>query len=328
MTTLSHMPLPAPKTDMLRLRHGSIASLPTPYRQGHVDLAALERLCQRLIGRGIAALSPCGTTGEGSLLTAEEHRQTVATTVAAAAGRVPVIAGAGSNNTQVALELARAAEDAGASAILAVTPFYLQPSQAGIAAHFRSIHDAVSIPVIMSDVPARTGCTLDDATVKRVAALPRVVGLKDATADIPRVSRLRRRLGPDFLLLSGDDATQAAFRVAGGDGCISVAANVAPALCAALHRACDDGMAGDIQWYDQLLAPLNEALTLEANPIPVKRALARMGLIADGLRLPLTPLSPAFDRKLGQALEAIAAVEEKEALRFAATHPRSAPRAA
>jgi 4-hydroxy-tetrahydrodipicolinate synthase len=312
---------------ILQSYHGAIASLPTPYRQGRVDLAALERLCHRLIGRGIAALAPCGTTGEGSLLTAEEHREVVATTVAVAAGRVPVIAGAGSNNTQVALELARSAENAGASAILAVTPFYLQPSQAGIAAHFRSIHDAVGIPVILSDVPARTGCTLGDTTVKRLASLPRVIGLKDATADIPRVSRLRRRLVPDFLLLSGDDATQAAFRVAGGNGCISVAANVAPALCVALHHACDDGMAGDIQWYDQLLTPLNEALALEANPIPVKRALARMGLIADGLRLPLTPLSPELDRKLGQVLDAIAPVEEREALRLAATQPCT-PRAA
>jgi 4-hydroxy-tetrahydrodipicolinate synthase len=315
-------------TNNFALRHGSIASLPTPYRQGRVDLPALERLCHRLIGRGVAALAPCGTTGEGSLLTAEEHRQVVTTTVAAAAGRVPVIAGASSNNTQVALELARSAEEAGASAILAVTPFYLRPSPAGIVAHFHSIHDAVGVPVILSDVPARTGCALDDVSVKQLAALPRVVGLEDATADMPRVSRLRRRLGPDFLLLSGDDATQGAFRIAGGDGCISVAANVAPALCAALHRACDDGMAGDIQWYDQVLAPLDEALALEANPIPVKRALARMGLIADGSRLPLTPLSPELDRKLGQVIDAIAPVEEREALRFAETHPRSAPRAA
>ena len=315
-------------TNAFRIRRGSIASLPTPYRQGRVDLPALEGLCHRLIDRGVVALAPCGTTGEGSLLTPEEHRQVVATTVAVAAGRVPVIAGAVSNNTQVAFELARAAEQAGASAILAVTPFYVQPSQVGIAAHFRSIHDAIGIPVILSDVPARTGCALDDATIKRLTDLPRVVGLKDATSDVPRASRLRRRLGPHFLLLSGDDATQAAFLVAGGDGCVSVTANVAPALCAALHHACADGMAGDVQWYDQLLAPLNEALALEANPIPVKRALARMGLIADGLRLPLTPLSPEFDRRLGQVLDAIAPVEEKEALRFAATHPRNAPRAA
>jgi 4-hydroxy-tetrahydrodipicolinate synthase len=302
--------------DITALYHGSMAALPTPYRLGRVDLPALESLCHRLVERGTAALVPCGTTGEGSLLTPDEHRQVVATTVEAAAGRVPVIAGASSNNTQVALELARAAERAGASAILAVTPFYLKPSQAGIVAHFRAIHDAVGIPVILYDVPARTGVALDDVTVKRLAELPRIAGLKDATGDVGRVGRLRRRLGKDFLLLSGDDASQAAFRLAGGNGCISVTANVAPALCAALHHACDDRLEGDILWYEQVLAPLNAVLFLEANPIPLKRALFRLGLMGDGLRLPLTPLSPEFDRKLGQVLEAIAPVEEKEAKRF------------
>jgi 4-hydroxy-tetrahydrodipicolinate synthase len=306
--------------DLLVRCHGSSAALPTPYRLGRVDFAAFEALCHRLIARGTAALAPCGTTGEGSLLTPEEHRQVVATAVAAAAGRVPVIAGTGSNNTLVALELARAAEAAGATALLAVTPFYLKPSQAGIIAHFRAIHDAVGIPVILYDVPSRTGCALDDVTIKRLAELPRIVGLKDATGDIPRVSRLRRRLGPEFLLLSGDDASQAAFRATGGDGCISVTANVAPALCAALHRACDDRMTGDIEWYDQVLAPLHAALFLEANPIPLKRALCRLGLMGDSLRLPLTPLSPEFDKKLAQVLEAVMPTEEKEAQRFAAKH--------
>jgi 4-hydroxy-tetrahydrodipicolinate synthase len=315
-------------TSTLRLPRGSIASLPTPYRRGRVDLSALERLCHRAIDRGVAGLAPCGTTGEGSLLTLEEHRQAVATAVAAAAARVPVIAGAVSNNTHVALELARGAEAAGASAILALTPPHPRPSPAGVVAHFRSIHDAVGIPVILSDVPSRAGVALDDGTIERLADLPRVVGLKDATSDMARTSRLRRRLGPDFVLLSGEDATQAAFVVAGGDGCISVTANVAPAVCAALHHACAEGMAGDIQWYDQLLAPLDEALALAADPIPVKRALARMGLIADGLRLPLAPLSPEADRRLGRALDAIAPVEAKEALRRAATDPPSASRAA
>jgi 4-hydroxy-tetrahydrodipicolinate synthase len=310
------------------LCHGASAALPTPYRLGRVDLTALETLCHRLIDRGIAALSPCGTTGEGSLLTQDEHRLVVETVVEAAAGRVPVIAGAGSNNTRVALDLACAAERAGASAVLAVTPFYLEPSQAGIVAHFRAIHDAVGIPVILYDVPARTGCALDDVTVKRLADLPRIVGLKDATGDIPRVGRLRRRLGKDFLLLSGDDASQSAFRAAGGDGCLSVTANVVPALCAALHHACDDGLSGDVHWYDQLLAPLHAALFLEANPIPLKRALSRLGLMGDSLRLPLTPLSPEFDRKLGQALDAIMPLEDKEALRFAAQHPHNAAQVA
>ncbi len=307
---------------------GSSAALPTPYSLGKVDFDALEAFCNRLIDRGISALVPCGTTGEAPLLTADEHHRVVARTVAAAAGRVPVIAGAGSNNTATAVELARSAERAGASALLCVTPPYLKPTQAGMMVHFRTIHDAVGIPIILYDVPSRTACALDDVTIRRLAELPRIVGLKDATGDIPRVARLRRRLGDQFLLLSGDDATQAAFRVAGGDGCISVTANVVPVLCAALHRACDERLDADIQWYEQLLAPLHAALFLEANPIPLKRALSRLGLIGDGLRLPLTPLSLEADRKLERVLKAIMPAEEKEAMRAHAARRHAAGQAA
>jgi 4-hydroxy-tetrahydrodipicolinate synthase len=299
---------------------GASAALPTPYRMGRVDLQALETHCQRLIARGISALVPCGTTGESPLLTAEEHHQVVAATVAAADGRVPVIAGACSNNTQTAAELARSAQRAGADALLCVTPFYLKPSQAGMTMHFRTIHDAVGIPIILYDVPSRTAVALSDVTVRRLAELPRIIGLKDATGEIPRVARLRRRLGPDFLLLSGDDASQAAFRAAGGDGCISVTANVAPALCAALHRAADEQLDADVQWHSQILAPLHAALFLEANPIPLKRALSRLGIMGDSLRLPLTPLSAEADRTLEKVLGEVMPQEETEAQRFAANH--------
>ena len=314
--------------DLITAAHGSSAALPTPYSLGQVDLAALEALCNRLIDRGIAALVPCGTTGEAPLLTPDEHHRVVAQTVAAAAGRVPVIAGAGSNNTGTAVELARSAERAGAQALLCVTPPYLKPTQAGMIVHFRTIHDAVGIPVILYDVPSRTACALDDVTIRRLAELPRIVGLKDATGDVPRVARLRRRLGDKFLLLSGDDATQSAFRMAGGDGCISVTANVVPALCAALHAACDDKLEADVRWFDQLLAPLHAALFLEANPIPLKRALSRLGLMGDGLRLPLTPLSLDADRKLDRVLQAIMPAEEKEAMRVHAARRHVAGQAA
>ena len=294
--------------DFIARCHDSSAALPTPYRLGRVDLTALEGLCHRLIDRGTASLAPCGTTGEGSLLTPDEHRQVVETTVEAAAGRVPVIAGAGSNNTRIALDLARSAERAGATALLAVTPFYLKPSQAGIIAHFRAIHDAVGIPVILYDVPSRTGCALDDVTVKRLADLPRIVGLKDATGDIPRVSRLRRRLGDRFLLLSGDDATQAAFRAAGGDGCISVTANVAPALCSEFQLAC---LAGNFRLALQLqdrLMPLHDALFVESNPGPVKYAASKLGLCNGDTRLPLAPLTAASRKKVDDALAAVGLV--------------------
>jgi len=292
--------------------HGSCVALPTPFRYGTVDFLALDALCHRQIDAGTAALVPCGTTGEAPLLTAGEHMRVVEATVAAAGGRVPVIAGAGSNNTQTAVELARSAQQAGAQALLCVTPYYLKPTQTGLVAHFSAIHDAVDIPIILYDVPSRTACPMADVTIKRLAELPRIVGLKDATGDIPRVKQLRRRLGDRFILLSGDDASQAAFRLAGGDGCISVTANVTPGLCAALQKACDRRDVDDIARLEAILAPLHAAMFLEANPIPVKRALHRLGLMVDGLRLPLTPLSALADVQLAEVLRTVLPLEDKK----------------
>jgi 4-hydroxy-tetrahydrodipicolinate synthase len=300
---------------------GSCVALPTPFRYGTVDFLALEALCHRQIDAGTAALVPCGTTGEAPLLTPVEQQRVVEATVAAAAGRVPVIAGAGSNNTHTAIELARAAEQAGAQALLCVTPYYLKPTQAGLIAHFTAIHDAVGLPIILYDVPSRTACPIADVTIKRLADLPRVVGLKDATGDIPRVKQLRRRLGDRFILLSGDDDSQAAFRLAGGDGCISVTANVTPHLCAALQEACARRDKDAVMRLEAILVPLHKALFLEANPIPVKRALFRLGLAVDGLRLPLTPLSPAADAQLAEVLKRVLPLEEEESRR-----PRSGRR--
>jgi 4-hydroxy-tetrahydrodipicolinate synthase len=308
--------------------HGSCVALPTPFCYGTVDFLALEALCNRQIDAGTTALVPCGTTGEAPLLTAAEQQRVVEATVAAAAGRVPVIAGAGSNNTHTAVELARSAEQAGAQALLCVTPYYLKPTQTGLIAHFKAIHDAVDLPIILYDVPSRTACPMADVTIKRLADLPRIVGLKDATGDIPRVKQLRRRLGDRFILLSGDDASQAAFRLAGGDGCISVTANVAPALCAALQEACDRRDVDALAHLEAILAPLHAAMFLESNPIPVKRALHRMGFMVDGLRLPLTPLSPAADVQLAEVLRAVLPLEEDERRRAASGRRFFRPRAA
>lgn len=312
---------------IVRMR-GVGAALPTPYRFGRVDFDGFARLCERLIDRGVGSLVPCGTTGEAALLTMAEQRQLIETALSVSRSRVPVIAGAGSNNTATAVELAVSAEQAGAQALLCATPAYLKPTQVGVIAHFRAIHDAVRIPVILYDVPSRTACPLNDLSIKRLSSLPRIVGLKDATADVPRVARLRRRLGREFLLLSGDDGTQSAFRAAGGDGCISVTANVVPALCAALHRAHDRSRFDEVQRLSCILRPLHAALFLEPNPIPLKRALYRLKLIEDGLRLPLTPLTPAADRHLAAVLERIMPAEQVEAARFAAANPLIAPRAA
>ena len=300
---------------------GSIAALVTPLRGDRIDEKAFAALCARQIDRGTSALVPCGTTGEAPLLTANEHRQLIEIAVATADGRVPVIAGAGTCSTAASIALAQQAERAGASALLCVTPYYLRPTQEGVIRHVRAIHDAVGLPIVLYDVPSRTALALHDETVRRLAELPRVIGLKDATADLRRPGRLLRLLGDDFLLLSGDDATQADFRLAGGHGCISVTANVAPALCAALHHAWDTADLVTLRSAAQTLAPLHAALFLESNPIPVKRALHRLGLIADELRLPLTPLSPEADVRLAAALEPVMAVEELEARRVAAVMP-------
>jgi 4-hydroxy-tetrahydrodipicolinate synthase len=292
--------------------HGPCVALPTPLRDGAVDFAALERLCHRQIEDGTAALVACGPTGEAALLTPGEHHRIVERTVAAAAGRVPVIAGAANSNTQASVELARSAELAGAQALLCTAPYHLEPTQAGLIAHFQAIHDAVQIPIILHDGPPRIARPLADVTIERLAELPRIVGLKDATGDIERLGRLRWRLADRLLLLCCDDATQAAHRLAGGDGCISVTANVTPALSAALHKACDRHATDAIARLEGMLAPLHAALVLEANPIPVKRALHRLGLLVDGLRLPLTPLGAMADIKLAKVLQAVLP-REKEA---------------
>lgn len=314
--------------DFVTRCRGVSAALPTPFRLGRLDRPAVHALSRRLVDRGIAALIPCGPTGEGSLLTENEHREVIQTVVGAASGRVPVIAGIGSNNTGTALNLAQAAESAGASALLALTPFHLRPTQAGSVAHFRTLHDAVGIPLILYDAPLRTDIALDDGTIVRLAALPRVAGLVDATGDMVRLARLRRRLGGDFLLLTGDDRTQAAYRTAGGDGCVSVTANIVPSLCVALQQACAEGLSGDVSWHEQLLAPLGEVLALGADVLAVKRALSRLDIMGDGTRLPQTPLDPSFERRLQAILDPLVLLDDKEARRLAAQPPHGAPRAA
>jgi 4-hydroxy-tetrahydrodipicolinate synthase len=307
--------------------HGSCVALPTPFRYGTVDFPALKALCYRQIDAGTAALLPCSATGEATLLTPGEYHRVVKATVFVAGGRVPVIAGVGNNSTQTSIEIARSAELAGARALLCVAPHYLKPTQAGLIVHFRAIHDAVGIPIILCDAPSRSACPMANVTIKRLADLPRVVGLKNATSNIPRVKQLRRRLGDRFILLSGDDASQAAYRLAGGNGCISVTANVAPALCSALQEACDQHDDVAAARLEQILAPLHAAMFLEPDPIPVKRALNRLKLIEDGLRLPLTPLSPAADLRLAEVLQAILPME-KATRPIASGRPRVKPRAA
>jgi 4-hydroxy-tetrahydrodipicolinate synthase len=270
---------------------GYAPALPTPFDQdGNVDDAAFERLCDRQIREGATALVVCGTTGEAPTLTHPEHEAIVRMAVNVARGSVPVIAGAGSNSTSQAIELARAVEAAGADAVLSVVPYYNKPMQAGMYAHFRAIADAVGRPIILYDVPSRTACGLADDTVARLAENPKFIGLKDATADVTRPFRLRSRLGPDFRLLSGDDATASAFIRQGGNGCISVTSNVAPGLCRAMYLAFKQGQLSRAQHLATAVAKLTDALIRESNPVPVKYALSRMKMMTPLVRLPLVEL--------------------------------------
>ena len=304
---------------------GYASALPTPFRYGQVDEAAFEALCSWQITEGVSGLVVCGTTGEAPTLSPAEQQLLVRRAVAIARGRVPVIAGAGSNATTHAIDLARAAQGEGADALLVVVPYYNRPSQEGLYRHFRAIHDAVDIPVLLYDVPSRTGCGLADDTVVRLAALPRVAGLKDATGDLARPGRLRARLGTAFRLLTGEDANALGFFARGGDGCISVVSNIAPRLCVELHAA---WRAGDFEKAEALslsVVALSRTLFLESNPVPVKHALALMGLMSAAVRLPLCEASEATRREIAACLRSPAIRGLPDAVRWRDMKAKLAP---
>lgn len=297
---------------------GSMTALVTPFKNGYIDERAFRFLCERQIERGTSALVVCGTTGEVSTLDRREQTLLVRLAVETAKGRVPVIAGAGSNCTAHAVDLAYQAEWLGADGLLCVVPYYNRPTQEGLYRHFLAVQSKTELPLLLYDVPARTGAGLSVETIVRLAELPNVVGLKDASGIGERTRSLRCRLGPDFLLLSGDDSTAAAALEQGGDGCISVLANVAPALSAAMHRAWSEGDVGRFRRLRDLLAPLAEALFVESNPIPVKWALVQLGLLQDELRLPLTSLSAQHEPALRAVLDSVISCEADVAVRMTA----------
>ena len=271
---------------------GYAPALPTPFDDdGNIDVAAFERFCDRQIRAGATALVICGTTGEAPTLTPAEHATLIQIAVAVARGRVPVIAGAGSNSTAHAIELTRNAEAAGADAILSVVPYYNKPTQTGLYEHFRTIAQSSGLPVILYDVPSRTACGLADETIARLAELPKIIGLKDAAGDVTRPARLRSLLGPDFRLLTGDDATALAFLAQGGNGCISVTSNVVPGLCRNMFLAFRQGQITSAQRWAIPVAKLTAVLFRESSPTPLKYALSLLGLMSPKVRLPLVELT-------------------------------------
>jgi len=246
---------------------------------------------------------PVGTTGESPTLSHEEHEAVVSAVVEAAAGRIPIVAGAGSNNTAESLRFMHHAKDVGASAALVVTPYYNKPTQEGLIAHFKTLHDACDLPIVIYNIPGRSVVDMSPETMGELAKLPRIIGVKDATGDLARVCQQRIRCGPDFLQISGEDATAHGFNAQGGIGCISVTANVAPALCAQLQEAC---LAGDysaaLTLQDRLM-PLHQAIFTEPGLVGAKYGLSLLGRCEDSVRLPLTPLSEVTKALIKQAME-------------------------
>lgn len=271
---------------------GSITALLTPFRNGAVDEDAMARIVKWQIQQGSHGLVPVGTTGESPTVSHEEHRRVIEITIEAAQKRVPVIAGAGSNSTREAIHLAEFAESAGADAVLTVVPYYNKPNQEGLFQHFSAVAKAVSLPVILYSVPGRTIADLTVDTIKRLRdACPNIVGIKDATADMGKASMERNLLGPDFIMLSGEDITALGFNAHGGRGCISVTSNVAPALCSAFQNACQSGDFATALTIQDRLAPLHKALFIEPSPAGVKYAASQIGLCSEELRLPLVPVT-------------------------------------
>ena len=281
---------------------GSMPALVTPFKNGELDLETLKKLVEWHIGEGSHGFVPVGTTGESPTLTHEEHDAVVETVVQAAAGRVPVIAGAGSNNTLESIRLAKAAEKAGADGILVVTPYYNKPTQRGLIAHFTAIHDCCDLPIIIYNIPPRSVIDMMPDTMGELAKLPRIVGVKDATGDLSRVPQQRITCGTDFIQLSGEDATALGYNAHGGRGCISVTANVAPKLCSEFQEAM---LAGDytkaLEYQDRLM-PLHIALFLEPGLAGAKYAMSKLGLCSEEVRLPLTGISDATRARIDDAM--------------------------
>jgi 4-hydroxy-tetrahydrodipicolinate synthase len=286
--------------------HGSMTALVTTMREdGAVDEEAFKRFVDWQIAQGTQGLIPVGTTGESPTLSHDEHRRVVEIAIKAAGGRVPVIAGAGSNSTAEAISLARHAKSAGADAVLVVTPYYNKPTQDGLFAHYSAIADAVDIPLIIYNIPGRSVIDMSVETMARLARHKTIVGVKDATANLTRPLHTTRACGADFVQLSGEDHTVVSYLAAGGHGCISVTANIAPRLCAELHAAWARGDAAGAMAIQARLVPLHDAMFAESNPGPVKYALSRLGFGANAVRLPLVTISAATAAKVDAAMREV-----------------------
>jgi 4-hydroxy-tetrahydrodipicolinate synthase len=284
---------------------GSITALVTPFKNGAVDDKAFQKFVAWQIAEGINGVVPCGTTGESPTLTHDEHKRVVELCIEVAKGKVPVIAGTGSNSTDEAIDLTKHAEKAGADAALVVLPYYNKPTPEGQFQHFKAIHDATNIPIVIYNVPPRSAIDMSVDTMARCAKLERVIGVKDATADLARPIRTRIAIGKDFCQLSGEDATALPFLIQGGHGCISVTANAAPKLTSEMHAAWQKGDLNAAMSINEKLMPINDAMFCETSPGPVKFAMSLLGHGTSELRLPMAPIAEASRAKVEAAMKKV-----------------------
>jgi len=281
---------------------GSLVALITPFRNGKVDETAFQEHVAWQVGQGTHGLVPCGTTGESPALHDGEARRVIALCVEVAKGRAPVIAGTGTNSTEHTIALTRQAKEAGADAALIVCPYYNKPTQEGLYQHFKAVHDAVDMPIVIYNIPGRSAVDMSNATIARLAKLPNIVGVKDATNDLARPLKMRVEIGDGFALLSGEDATAVAYLAQGGDGCISVTANVAPRLCSEMHEAWQKGAVATVHQINERLIPLHDALFAETSPAPVKYAASLLGRCTAEVRQPLWATMPETQEKVQRAM--------------------------
>lgn len=283
---------------------GSFVALLTPFKNGQVDEAAFQSFVEWQISEGTNGLVPCGTTGESPTLTHTEHKRVTEMCIEVTAGRVPVVAGAGSNSTAEAVDLAKHAESAGASSVLVVSPYYNKPTQEGLYAHYKAVNDAVGIPIIVYNIPGRSVINVNLDTMKRLAELPNIAGVKDATSDLALPIEYTREIGADFCQMSGEDATAIPYLAAGGHGCISVTANIMPAKCAEQHAAWNAGDVARAQAIQLELINVHKAMFCETSPGPVKYAAELMGICSAEQRLPMVDICDASKAQVKAALSA------------------------
>lgn len=284
---------------------GVFTAMVTPFANDGIDETALARFVEWQVSEGVHGLVPCGTTGESPTLSHDEHKRVIEITVKTVAGRIPVMAGTGSNSTAEAIDLSQHAEKAGANALLVVAPYYNKPTQEGIYQHFKAIAASTSLPIFVYNIPGRSVINIADSTLARLATIPNIIGVKDATGDLARVSTLRHLVGDDLILLSGEDMTAVGFNAMGGKGCISVTSNVAPKACAEVQNLSLSGKYAEALQAHEALVPLHSSMFCETNPVPVKYGVSLLGKCRDSVRLPLVLASDEARAQVKTAMRSV-----------------------